>query len=80
MAAPDSSHPSLTPELLVSWLADALALARARLHDRHLAEDAVQEACADALAKRDRVRGGADDARAWFLTLVINRCRMIRRS
>lgn len=71
---------SLSTERFLPWLTDAVHLASARLRDRNAAEDAVQDACVDALRSAGRFHGGSDQARAWFLTLVINRCRMSRRS
>lgn len=62
------------------WLGDALRIAAVRLRDPLLAEDAVQEACADALRVAPPGHGGVDGMRAWFLTLVINRCRMALRA
>ena len=58
----------LGPDQLVPWLQDAVHLAAARMHDRSAAEDAVQEACVDAIRSASRFRGTYSQARAWFLT------------
>lgn len=48
------------------------------LNDRTAAEDAVQEATLKAWRHLDRFRPGAAPA-PWFLTIVANECRSIRR-
>lgn len=63
--------------MLAGWLPDALRIACSRLGNAADADDAVQEACRDALAALYRIRGGSP--RAWFMTLVINRCRKHQR-
>jgi RNA polymerase sigma-70 factor (ECF subfamily) len=49
------------------------------LKDRNAAEDAVQEAALKSWRKLDRFRYGAD-LRPWFLAIVANECRTVRRS
>src|SRR3981081_2762168 len=49
------------------------------LHDRQAAEDAVQEAAFKAWRKLSRLREGSD-MRPWFLGIVANECRSVRRS
>ncbi len=54
-------------------------LAFAFLHDQHDAEDVVQNACIKAWRKLDRVRDETDP-KPWFLGIVANECRSLRRS
>src|SRR5215472_1945989 len=58
---------------------DAFRLAAAMLSDASLAEDAVQEALFKAWRKLYTFRTG-EDVRPWFLTIVANQCRSMRRS
>jgi RNA polymerase sigma-70 factor, ECF subfamily len=53
-------------------------LACGMLHDAAAAEDAVQEAALKAWRKRSRLRPGADPL-PWFLAIVANECRSMRR-
>ena len=57
----------------------AFRLAVTMLHDRAEAEDAVQEATLKAWRAIGRLRPGSN-VRAWFLTIVANQCRSLRRS
>jgi RNA polymerase sigma-70 factor, ECF subfamily len=57
---------------------DGFRLATAMLSDVSLAEDAVQEALLKAWRKLDTFRVG-EDVRPWFLTIVANQCRSVRR-
>jgi RNA polymerase sigma-70 factor (ECF subfamily) len=66
-------------ELLAPLLDPAFRLAMTMLKDRSTAEDAVQEAAFKTWRKLDRVRDGAD-LKPWFLAIVANECRSIRRS
>lgn len=54
-------------------------LAMVMLRDRGEAQDAVQEACIMAWRKLSQLRG-EDQLRPWFLSIVANRCRTIRRA
>ena len=54
----------------------AYTLARYLTHDRHDAEDAVQDAFLRALRHFDGFRGG--DARSWLLAIVRNTCYTFR--
>ena len=58
---------------------DAFRLAAAMLSDASLAEDAVQEALLKAWRKLYTFRTG-EDVRPWFLTIVANQCRSLRRA
>ena len=54
-------------------------LAYAMLHDRMEAEDAVQEACLSAWRKLHQLTPQTDSLVPWFLAIVTNRCRTVRR-
>lgn len=65
--------------LLEMVLEPGYKLACGMLHDPHAAEDAVQEAALKAWRKLGQLR--EDQAlRPWFLSIVANECREIRRS
>ena len=66
-------------ELLAPVLDPGFRLAMTMLKDRSAAEDAVQEAAFKTWRKLDRVRDDSD-LRPWFLAIVANECRSIRRS
>jgi RNA polymerase sigma-70 factor, ECF subfamily len=55
-------------------------LAYSMLQRREEAEDAVQEAALNAWRSIHRLREDTESIRPWFLTIVVNQCRMIRRS
>jgi RNA polymerase sigma-70 factor (ECF subfamily) len=57
----------------------AYQLAIAMLRQREAAEDAVQEATFRAWRKFDQVRENAPSLRPWFLAIVANECRTVRR-
>jgi RNA polymerase sigma factor (sigma-70 family) len=54
-------------------------LAYAILHDRTEAEDAVQEACFSAWRKLHQLSPGTESLMPWFLAIVTNQCRTVRR-
>ncbi len=66
-------------ELLTPVLEVGFRLAMTILNDRGMAEDAVQEAALKAWRNLDRLRPDAP-LRPWFLTVVANECRTMRRS
>lgn len=67
--------------LLIEPLLDpAYRLAAVMLADRGAAEDAVQEASIKAWRKLRQFRGDIASLRAWFLSIVANECRMMRRT
>jgi RNA polymerase sigma-70 factor, ECF subfamily len=57
----------------------AYRLAAVMLNDRSGAEDAVQEASIKAWRKLGQLRGDETSMRPWFLSIVANECRMVRR-
>lgn len=65
--------------LLGPIVAPAARLAYAMLQDRAEAEDVVQEAGVKAWRKLGSFRPGAD-FKPWFLAIVANQCRMVRRT
>ena len=65
-------------DLLRPLYATAFRVAFAVLHDSGEAEDAVQEATFKAWKKLGSVRSGAP-LRPWFLAIVANQCRSVRR-
>jgi RNA polymerase sigma factor (sigma-70 family) len=64
--------------LLQDLLLPGYRLACGMLHDAAAAEDVVQEAALKAWRKRSRLRPGSD-ALPWFLGIVANECRSLRR-
>jgi RNA polymerase sigma factor (sigma-70 family) len=67
-------------EALVGPLVEpAIRLAYSMLGDRTEAEDAVQEAVTRAWRKLGQLRAGMP-VRPWFLAIVVNQCRNIRRT
>jgi RNA polymerase sigma-70 factor (ECF subfamily) len=60
-------------------IAPAFKLAYVLLRDPYEAEDAVQEATLKAWRKLDRLRDDSA-ARTWFLAIVANQCRSMRRT
>ena len=65
--------------LLRPVIAPAYRLAGAMLHDAYAAEDVVQEASLKAWRNLRQVKPGAD-MRPWFLGIVANECRSVRRT
>ncbi len=66
-------------DLVEPLLDPAYRLAAVMLNDRSAAEDAVQEASVKAWRKLRQLHGNAQSLRPWFLSIVANECRMIRR-
>ena len=58
----------------------AYRLAFSMLRDRGAAEDAVQEAALKAWRNVRKLRRDTSELRPWFLTIVANQCRSMRRS
>jgi RNA polymerase sigma-70 factor, ECF subfamily len=65
--------------LIEPLLNPACRLAAVMLNDRNSAEDAVQEASIKAWRKLGQLRGDLGSLRPWFLSIVANECRMVRR-
>jgi RNA polymerase sigma-70 factor (ECF subfamily) len=66
-------------ELIGPLTEPGLRLAHSMLGDRWEAEDATQEAITRAWRKLGQLRAGMP-VRPWFLAIVINQCRNVRRS
>jgi RNA polymerase sigma-70 factor (ECF subfamily) len=66
--------------LLRPVLLPGFRLAYAMLHDRAEAEDAVQEACFSAWRKLHQLSPETERLLPWFLAIVTNRCRTVRRN
>jgi RNA polymerase sigma-70 factor (ECF subfamily) len=60
-------------------VAPAYRLALGMLHDREEAEDVVQEAALRAWKKFGNLREGSE-MKPWFLAIVANQCRTVRRA
>ncbi|SRR6266566_8129143 len=65
--------------LLRPAIAPAYRLAGAMLHDPHAAEDVVQDASLKAWRKLDQLKAGTE-MQPWFLGIVANECRSVRRT
>lgn len=65
--------------LIEPLLDPAYRLAAVMLNDRSTAEDAVQEASIKAWRKLGQLRSDLGSLRSWFLSIVANECRMVRR-
>src|SRR5947209_8928760 len=65
-------------EWLAPVLDPAFRLAMTMLNERAAAEDAVQDASFKAWRNLDHFRSGAE-LRPWFLSIVANECRTVRR-
>lgn len=61
-------------------LEPAFRVARLILRNEDDAEDAVQEAALKAWEKRAQLRGGSSRLGPWFLAIVVNHCRSVRRN
>jgi RNA polymerase sigma-70 factor (ECF subfamily) len=66
-------------QLLVPLLQPAYRVAFNMLGDRNEADDAVQQAALNAWRGVRGLRPGTPSLRPWFLAIVINECRAIRR-
>jgi len=66
-------------EILRPLIEPAYRLALAMLHEREAAEDAVQEMALKGWHHRSRIRPELGTVRPWFLAIVANECRMVRR-
>ena len=65
--------------LLAPLYDPAFRLATVLLKDSGEAEDAVQEGALKAWSQIRQLRGDRDAMRAWFLSIVANQCRTMRR-
>ncbi|MFZ0178772.1 MAG: sigma-70 family RNA polymerase sigma factor [Candidatus Dormiibacterota bacterium] len=79
VAAARGGDPTAFEELLAPILIPAHKLAFTILAQREAAEDAVQEAALKAWKAVAMLRAERGDVRPWFLTIVANECRSVRR-
>ncbi len=79
VAAAREGDPTAFEELLAPVLIPAHKLAFTMLAQREAAEDAVQEAALKAWKAVATLRAERGDVRPWFLTIVANECRSVRR-
>jgi RNA polymerase sigma-70 factor, ECF subfamily len=79
MARAAEGDPDTFASLISPLLDPAYRLAAVMLADRTAAEDAVQEASIKAWRKFRQLKGDERALRSWFLSIVANECRMIRR-
>jgi RNA polymerase sigma-70 factor (ECF subfamily) len=75
---PDDDSPASFDALIWPLVEPAFRLALAMLGDWHEAEDAVQEATVKAWRGHQRLREPVA-LRAWYLAIVANHCRSVRR-
>jgi RNA polymerase sigma-70 factor (ECF subfamily) len=74
-----AGEPDAFAAVLRPVLDPAFRLAMALLRDRGAAEDAVQEASINAWRALARMRGDESGVRPWFLAIVVNECRRVKR-
>lgn len=80
VAAARSKDAAAFEILLRPLIQPAYRLAYTMLRNRDDAEDAVQEAALNAWRHAGRLREDTSSLRPWFLTIVANQCRGVRRS
>jgi len=78
VARAKAGDPAAFERLLERALRPATSLAFAMLHDRHEAEDAFQEAALRAWRRLENLRPGSS-FQPWFIGIVANQCREVRR-
>lgn len=80
VAAARQRDSSAFEALLRPLIEPGYRLAYSMLQRREEAEDAVQDAALNAWRGIHRITEGTETLRPWFLTIVVNQCRMTRRS
>src|SRR5215472_11681310 len=80
VAAARQRDPDAFEALLRPLIEPGYRLAYSMLGHREEAEDAVQEAALNAWRAIHRLSEATETLRPWFLTIVVNQCRMTRRS
>jgi len=80
VAAARRRDPAAFEALLQPLIEPGYRLAHSMLQRREEAEDAVQEAALNAWRSIHRLRDDTQSLRPWFLAIVVNQCRMTRRS
>jgi RNA polymerase sigma-70 factor (ECF subfamily) len=79
LAAAQAGDQACFERLIEPQIAVGFRLAAAMLSDAGQAEDAVQEATLRAWRSIGQLRAGTQ-VRSWYLTIVANRCRSVRRA
>src|SRR5262249_37447958 len=80
VAAARAGDASAFEALLRPLIEPGYRLAYSMLQRREDAEDAVQDAALNAWRGIHRLSEGTESLRPWFFTIVVNQCRMARRS
>lgn len=76
---PDSNREERLTCMVEQYQSALLTLCYAYLHERQLAEDAVQETFLKAYKALDTFRGECSE-KTWLTTIAVNVCRSVRRS
>ena len=76
---PDSSHEQTLIRMVDQYQTALLQMCYMDLHDRALAEDAVQETFLKAYKSMDTFRGDCSE-KTWLMRIAVNTCRDMRRS
>lgn len=76
---PDSGRVERLTRMVEQYQSSLLTLCYAYLHERQLAEDAVQETFLKAYKALDSFRGECKE-KTWLTTIAVNVCRSVRRS
>ena len=76
---PDSSHEQALTRMVDQYQTALLQMCYMDLHDRALAEDAVQETFLKAYKSMDTFRGDCSE-KTWLMRIAVNTCRDMRRS
>lgn len=76
---PDSNREERLTCMVEQYQSSLLILCYAYLHERQLAEDAVQETFLKAYKALDTFRGECSE-KTWLTTIAVNVCRSVRRS
>lgn len=77
--SPDSSHEQALISMVDQYQTALLQMCYMVLHDRALAEDAVQETFLKAYRSMDAFRGDCSE-KTWLMRIAVNTCRDMRRS
>src|SRR5215471_18445878 len=80
VSAARQRDPAAFEALLRPLIEPGYRLAYSMLQRREEAEDAVQDAALNAWRSVHRLNDGTESMRPWFLAIVVNQCRMARRS
>lgn len=76
---PDSNREERLTRMVEQYQSSLLTMCYAYLHERELAEDAVQETFLKAYRAMDSFRGESSE-KTWLISIAINVCRNVHRS